>query len=99
MVGPVKFNSEVSVSNIILLLGFVGTMIVSIFGGWNRISDHEIRITAIEHRLEEINKSQSEYQTEMRGQVSHAVDMLTDVRLRLATMPSPNQQGTQGHAR
>ncbi len=93
-----KFNSEVSVSNIILLLGFVGTMIVSIFGGWNRISDHEIRLTALEHRLEEINRNQTDYQTEMRGQVSHAVDMLTDVRLRIATIPLPNP-GTPSHAR
>ena len=76
-----KFNSEISVSNVLVALTIVATVAAGIFTSYGRINEHELRIAATERTLTDIRKEQYDYQTEIRANIARVVDLLTDLRI------------------
>jgi hypothetical protein len=48
-----------------------------------RVSEHELRIAAIEHTSEDQRKEVREFQGEMRSAISRVTEILNDVRIQL----------------
>ncbi len=82
-----------------------GAIVLSIMGGaitgyittrtdiaqiLSKISEHELRLSALDRELASQWKDTKDYQTEMRAAVAHAVDLLTDLRLQVAGKPRPH---------
>lgn len=49
-----------------------------------KVSQHELRLNAIDRLMDQQHKEVLDYQNEMRAAVAHAVDLLTDLRLQVA---------------
>ena len=48
-----------------------------------RVSEHELRITTVEHTSEDQRKEVREFQSEMRSAISRVTEILNDVRIQL----------------
>jgi nicotinic acid mononucleotide adenylyltransferase len=54
-----------------------------------KVSEHESRITTIEHAIDDQHREEHEFQAEMRSAISRATDMLSDVRVQLGRRFQP----------
>ena len=48
-----------------------------------KVSQHELRITTVEHAIEDQHREGREFQGEMRSAISRVTDILNDVRIQL----------------
>ena len=55
-----------------------------------KVSEHELRITTIEHAIDDQHREQHEFQAEMRSAISRVTDMLSDVRVQLGRRLQPH---------
>ena len=55
-----------------------------------KVSQHELRITTIEHAIDDQHREEHEFQAEMRSAISRVTDMLSDVRVQLGRRLQPH---------
>ena len=55
-----------------------------------KVSEHELRIAAIEHAIDDQHREEHEFQAEMRSAISKVADMLGDVRVQLGRRLQPH---------
>ena len=55
-----------------------------------KVSEHELRITTIEHAFDDQHREGREFQAEMRSAISRVTDILNDVRIQIGRRLSPH---------
>jgi phage-related minor tail protein len=55
-----------------------------------KVSEHELRITTIEHAIDDQHREEREFQSEMRSAISRVTDILSDVRVQLGRRLQPH---------
>ena len=55
-----------------------------------KVSEHELRLTAIDHAIEDQHREGHEFQSEMRSAISRVTDLLNDVRIQLGRRMAPH---------
>lgn len=83
-----KFNSEISIGNVLGMMTICASIAAGIFTYGGRINEHDLKISALERSLVDLRKDQADYQTEMRGNVAKVVDILTDLRIQAGKVTS-----------
>jgi phage-related minor tail protein len=55
-----------------------------------KVREHELRITSIEHAIDDQHREEHEFQAEMRSAISRVTDILSDVRVQLGRRLQPH---------
>lgn len=91
---PVKVSPRINlnlnsiyqtVMMIMAVIGILAGVLTTYQGLSSRLTDHEARITAIEHRLDDQRKADMDFQAEMRNGMASILATVSDLRVAMAT--------------